>query len=214
MRPEPWMRTTLGQCLREPIRNGYSPVCPKLPTGRWLLHLGAVTERGFNSEAVKPAPSGDPGLIGAEVEVGDLLVSRSNTRERVGLSGVYRGTPAPCYYPDLLMRIRPVDDVDVSFLDQVLRSPMGRSYFSRVARGTSGSMVKIDRALLEAFPLFLPSLANQKRIALILAFADETIEKTEAVIEQLKTVKQGLVQELLTQGSEGAIAEVSRISVG
>src|SRR5579863_3321043 len=82
--PEEWEVRPLGQCLREPIRNGYSPVCPSAPTGKWLLHVGAVTFDGFNPAAVKPAPLKDPRVDACLIASGDLLVSRSNTRERVG----------------------------------------------------------------------------------------------------------------------------------
>jgi hypothetical protein len=65
--PEEWRVSSLGQLLREPIRNGYSRVCPTSPTGRWILHLGAVTFDGFNPRAVKPAPLDDPRLDGSSV---------------------------------------------------------------------------------------------------------------------------------------------------
>src|ERR1041384_567721 len=107
MTPEGWRPASLGELLREPIRNGYSPNCPSHPTGKWILHLGAVTPHGYNPVAVKPAPLEDPRVDATLLEVGDLLVSRSNTRERVGLAGVYSGSPAPCGNPDLLMRVRP-----------------------------------------------------------------------------------------------------------
>lgn len=46
----------------------------------------------------------------------------------------------------------------------------------------------------------LPPLPEQKKIASILASVDEAIEATEAVIEQTRRVKKGLLQELLTRG--------------
>jgi type I restriction enzyme, S subunit len=77
--PVTWEVFRVGDCLREPIRNGYSPVCPMAPTGRWILHVGAVTFDGFNPLAVKPAPLDDTKIDAAFLHAGDLLVSRSNT---------------------------------------------------------------------------------------------------------------------------------------
>lgn len=46
----------------------------------------------------------------------------------------------------------------------------------------------------------LPPLSEQKRIAAVLDSVDAAIEATQAVIEQTKKVKQGLLQTLLTHG--------------
>ena len=45
-----------------------------------------------------------------------------------------------------------------------------------------------------------PPLPEQKKIAEILETVDETIEKTDAIIEKYKRIKQGLMQNLLTRG--------------
>ncbi|PEE15327.1 restriction endonuclease subunit S [Bacillus sp. SH7-1] len=45
-----------------------------------------------------------------------------------------------------------------------------------------------------------PNLHEQSKIASILSTVDETIEKTEAIIEQTEKVKKGLMQQLFTKG--------------
>jgi len=45
-----------------------------------------------------------------------------------------------------------------------------------------------------------PSLPEQKKIAAILSSVDDTIQATQAVIDQTRRVKQGLLQQLLTRG--------------
>ncbi|RAL20903.1 hypothetical protein DL240_14565 [Lujinxingia litoralis] len=65
-------------------------------------------------------------------------------------------------------------------------------------------------------PVLLPPLPEQKKIAAILSSVDEAIEATEAVIEQTRTIKKGLLQELLTRGightefKKTAIGEIPR----
>lgn len=214
MRVEGWRHAVLGELLREPIRNGYSPNCPAAPTGRWILSLGAVTHAGFSTKGVKPAPPDDPQVTATQLEPGDLVVSRSNTRERVGLAGIYHGIPAPCSYPDLLMRVRTGPQLDIEFLCHVLLSHDGRQYFQRTARGTSGSMVKIDRALLERFPLPVPPLAEQKKIAAIVSSVDDAIDATQAVIDQLAVVKKAMMAELLTRGIPGRHTRFKMTEIG
>lgn len=197
--PSGWQQCQLKNLLAEPIRNGYSPVCPKEPTGKWMLHLGAVSAGGYNRHAVKPAPANDPGVDEAMLSPGDILVSRSNTRERVGLAGIYDGDPTPCSYPDLLMRVRVKFDVDRQFLTYTLLSEAGRSYFQRCARGTSGSMLKIDRGILEGFPVSLPPLPEQRKIAAVLSSIDDAIERTESAATQIGVLREELLRDLLSE---------------
>lgn len=49
-------------------------------------------------------------------------------------------------------------------------------------------------------PMPLPPLPEQRKIVEILSSVDEAIQATEAVIEQTRRVKEGLLQELLTRG--------------
>jgi len=50
------------------------------------------------------------------------------------------------------------------------------------------------------FEFLLPSISEQRKIAEIMENVDETIEKTDAIIEKYKRIKQGLMQDLLTRG--------------
>lgn len=66
---------------------------------------------------------------------------------------------------------------------------------------SSGStFLEIGKESLKKLHITLPPLPEQKRIAAILSSVDDTIEKTRAVIERTKKVKQGLLQDLLTRG--------------
>lgn len=58
----------------------------------------------------------------------------------------------------------------------------------------------VDREVLEAFKVFCPNPVEQVQIAQILDTLDTTIHQTEAIIEKLKQVKQGLLHDLLTRG--------------
>lgn len=55
------------------------------------------------------------------------------------------------------------------------------------------------KAIQDAW-LALPPLPEQKKIAAILSSVDEAIQATQAVIDQTRRVKEGLLQDLLTRG--------------
>lgn len=196
--PVDWALTTLGQCLREPVRNGYSPNCPDRPTGRWILSLSAVSPEGFNPRGVKPAPA-DSRVDAFMLKPKDIVVSRSNTRELVGLAGLYAGIPEQCSYSDLLMRVR-VDEGRIlpEFALLALLAPFGRQYFASSARGTSGTMVKINGHILEQFPVPLPPAREQKQISAVLGSWDEAIQQNLALLAAKRRLKAGLMQRLLT----------------
>ena len=199
MIPSDWELAKLKNVLAVPIRNGYSPYCPECDQGRVILSLNAVTHEGFNSKGFKLAPYDDPKLSEYILKHGDLLVSRSNTRDRVGLAGVYEGDPAECAYPDLLMRVC-VNNKTVSpfWAEQCLLSGFGRKYFERNARGTSASMVKINRKILEDFLLGIPDREEQQKILNISKNMQKIFEIEKSQQEHLIYLKSALMQVLLS----------------
>lgn len=59
---------------------------------------------------------------------------------------------------------------------------------------------KLNQELLKSIIITLPPLPEQRKIAEILETADKAIEKTDAIIEKYRRIKQGLMQDLLTKG--------------
>jgi type I restriction enzyme S subunit len=60
----------------------------------------------------------------------------------------------------------------------------------------------------------LPPVPEQRKIAAILSAVDEVIEKTEAVIESLQTLKKAMMQELLTRGLPGCHSRFKHTEIG
>jgi type I restriction enzyme S subunit len=58
----------------------------------------------------------------------------------------------------------------------------------------------LNLGLLKKFPISLPPLPEQERIAEVLTSVDDSIRATEAVIAQAERVKRGLMEDLLTGG--------------
>jgi len=68
------------------------------------------------------------------------------------------------------------------------------------ALGQGSTFDAINNSDLRDLDILLPPLPEQKKIAAILSSVDEAIQATQAVIEQTRRVKEGLLQELLTKG--------------
>ena len=188
----------LNVFLAEPPRNGFSPKEVGAWTGVVTLGLGCVTADGFVPRQLKNVPEGDPRYTRAWLSDGDLLITRSNTYELVGLVGRFRDVGAPCVYPDLMMRLVPNGRVRIDFLEIALRNMGVREQIKRMSQGTSGSMVKITGSGVANLPISIPDLSEQDRILSVYATAMTQISEQEREVEKLRLLKRGLVDNLLT----------------
>ncbi len=188
--PEGWEAVRLTDLTSTPVKNGYSPNCPDTPTGKWVLGLGALNGQGFDPTKIKPSPL-DNGLTDSFLlSPGDFLISRSNTKDKVGRAALFRGEVQNCSYPDLMMRFRANETVILpDYLDRALRSPNPVRYLQRSASGTSGSMIKINKTTVEKLPLPLPPLPEQEGIAGVLECWDRGIKNLELKIGKKRLIK-------------------------
>src|SRR5690554_5170501 len=108
--------------------------------------------------------------------------------------------------------------VNADYFDQFIHSDIAQHNYVKKTEGGNkhGKRKKTDWKAFCSIKLASPPLPEQKKIAAILSSVDEAIEATEAVIEQTRTVKKGLLQELLTRGightefKKTAIGEIPR----
>ncbi|MEV5602473.1 hypothetical protein AB0L33_13635 [Streptomyces sp. NPDC052299] len=202
----------LGEVLAERPKNGYSPSEVDEWTGLLALGLGCLTAGGFVPKQLKRIPDSPMARKFTLVD-GDLLMSRANTRDLVGLAGRYRDVGQSCIYPDLMMRLRPDERRCLpAYLEMALASSPVRAAIRSGARGTSESMVKISAGVVEALHIPLPSLEKQREVVEASALLDSRIVKQRAVIAKLRTVQQGVCEDLLA--GAGALDPTSPVSRG
>ena len=216
--PVGWEHIKLKQLVIESLKNGYSPNCPEEPNGSWILGLGNLTDNGFDSSHAKPAPIDDKKVKDFLLISGDFLISRSNTLDKVGRTILFRGELENCSYPDLLMRFR-VDESKVlnEFLEFYLRSSTVRKYIQSCASGTSDSMVKINKTVVEKITVVLPPCPEQKAIADLLATCDQAIRITDQLIVEKEKRFSWLRSSLIkvnTEWSEVKLGEICKVTKG
>lgn len=198
MVPEGWEIKALKDILSGSIRNGFSPIASDKETGFWVLGLGSLGDEGINVTEIKPVEPTDR-VLQTKLSHGDFLVSRSNTPDKVGRSIYFRGEIENCSYPDLMMKFR-VDDSKAYplFIEQKLKSSDVRAFFKNCAAGSSATMVKINKAILEKTPLLLPNIEEQRKIAQILSTWDKAIVTNERLLANSQQQKKSLMNQLLT----------------
>lgn len=113
--------------------------------------------------------------------------------ERSGLVGKgYEGVVA-----STVTRLTPKESVDTAFLFHALCHKFEWIQAHRTGTGVP----HVPKDLCDILIVPIPKSAGEQRaIAAILDAADEAIAKTEALIAKLKSIKQGLLRDLLTRG--------------
>ena len=175
--PENWAWVRLADVLLIQPTNGVSPKGVDYKTPFKNLTLTATTSGYFKPDSFKhvdiPADIAEKYYLKDE----DILIQRSNSRELVGTSCVYRHGNDLYIYPDLIMRLHLMSEISVDYIDFVLKAPPCRSYYQESASGSSLSMPKINQATVRNTVIPLPPLAEQQRIVArvneLLAVCDE-----------------------------------------
>jgi type I restriction enzyme S subunit len=204
----------LSQFLSGRPRNGFSPVEVDSWTGVVVLGLGCLTADGFVPRHLKNVSIKDPRYTGSWVSDGDLLMSRANTLELVGLAGRYRDVGIPCLYPDLMMKLTPNVRISAPYMEIVLHSDQMRRQLRRIAQGTSESMAKISASSVMQLQVQIPDPPEQKRILDIADDINSLIESLEGEMGKLAALKQGLMDDLLTGRVRVTGGGVGRMGTG
>ncbi len=151
----------LGDLLLGSPESGCSAPPKDAATGYFVLGLAALSREGYVSGDFKPVEPTSK-MLGAKLSTGDLLISRSNTVDRVGYVGIFSDNRDDVSFPDTMMRLRPNPAlVRPDFLEALLQTTSAREYLMRIAAGTSASMKKINRANLLQMRLNVPGLDAQ-----------------------------------------------------
>jgi type I restriction enzyme S subunit len=130
---------------------------------------------------------------------GDLLFQRGNTREYVGMAAVYHGPPNAFLFPDLIMKVRVSEQLNLRFVHLASISPPARAFLSANASGAQATMPKINQTTLVSLPIPLPPLAEQLRIV---AKVDELMglcDRLEASLTTAAVTRRHLLDALLTE---------------
>lgn len=203
--PEQWDELLLGRCLRR-IDQGWSPISAEgeILADQWaVLTLSSVKRGVFNATAIKPVPVSAKVPGGIEIKDGDLLLTRSNTRELVGDVCIVRDARPKTVICDLIYRliIKPTL-IDSSFLMYQLFSPFGRTQIERDARGSSGTMPKIAQRHIRSWRAVMPQLEEQHRIVETIEDAtkniDGAVKRAQTEISLLREYRIRLVADVVT----------------
>lgn len=194
---DPPQNLPLGDLLLAPPRNGHSATEKSETTGHWVLSLSAITKHGYQRGQLKAVePTSD--ILAARIAFGDLVISRSNTLELVGLPAIFEEDRDDVSRPDTMMLLEP-DDARLRprYLELFLRSPSGRQQVRSYAAGTSGSMKKINGRNVQKLLVPIPSIETQRRIECAADAVKDGSKQAYKRAEACRHLKSRILHELL-----------------
>lgn len=188
-----WPRLAIGDLIAR-SRNGRSIRQDNENANGYVLSLRAVHDVSLNLGERKPIILPDSIAKQFAINSGDVFVSRSNTRELVGLASVAEETPQNrVIYPDLLIKLEPITArILPRFLAYALRTQESRRQIKARAVGTSQSMVKISGQRLKEVKISLPPIDVQ---AELLERFDELHDLSSNLMGDLKSLNSSTLKQ-------------------
>lgn len=131
-----------------------------------------------------------------QLRIGDVLIVKDGST--LGICSFVRHLPRPTTVNGSIAVVRAKHSLDPEFLFHFVTGDEFQKLISLKKAGLG--VPHLFQADLREFPVSLPSLPEQHKIARILTTLDELIEKTEALIAKYQSVKQGMMHDLFTRG--------------
>ena len=187
---------SLGSCLQD-IENGRSFVCDRNSrTGNQpgLLKLSAATYGFYKPEENKAILSEDDFVEQSEVRDGDLLFTRKNTPELVGMSAYVWQTPKKLMMPDLIFRLIPNQKIHPIFLWKLINHDVFRCKIQELATGTAKSMSNISKERLRNLEIIVPPIKLQNQFADFVAQVDKSKVAVQKALDETQMLFDSLMQ--------------------
>lgn len=187
----------LSNCLLS-IENGKSFVCSndmRQEENPAILKLSAVTYGVYQQDENKAILDSSMFVKSAEVHKGDLLFTRKNTPELVGMCAYVNDTAPNLMMPDLIFRLNTNEKINKIFLWKLINHEFFRGKIQNIATGSAKSMSNISKERLEKLAIILPPLHLQNDFAALVERVDQQKQTMQQSLEKLELLKKALMQE-------------------
>ena len=173
--PKGWEVGKLSECL-ERIDNGKSFTCDSnaregvFPA---ILKLSAATYGDYRPYENKALLDEKQFVESVEVHRGDLLFTRKNTPDLVGMAAYVFETPEKLMMPDLIFRLVTNERMTPTFLWQLINNREFRPAIQGISGGSAKSMSNISKERLKNIEVICPPISEQKKLEGVLEQVDK-----------------------------------------
>ncbi|WEQ54080.1 restriction endonuclease subunit S (plasmid) [Komagataeibacter oboediens] len=198
MLPEGWRKASLEDVAE--IRSGIARSQKRVenPITLPYLRVANVQDGYLDLTEIRTIEINKAKIDRFSLHIGDVLMNEGGDFDKLGRGDVWRGQITPCLHQNHVFAVRPDQKIlDSYFLANLSASAYGKGYFLSCAK-RSTNLASINSTQLKQFPVLLPPLPEQKKIATILSTWDRAIEVTEKLLANSQQQKKALMQQLLT----------------
>ena len=191
-----WVRIQLDDCL-ETIDNGKSFVCEnnaRVGSNPAILKLSAVTYGRYNPDENKAIINKKDFVESAEVHDGDLLFTRKNTPELVGMSAYVMSASEKLMMPDLIFRLNTKKNCNKVFLWQLINHDLFRNEIKKLASGSAKSMSNISKERLRKLFIYLPPIDLQEKFAIFVQQVNKSRGEIQNSLEEVQLLFDSLTK--------------------
>ena len=192
-----WNRVKLLDCL-ERIDNGKSFICDnQARNGDYpaILKLSAATYGIYIPEENKALLNENQFVESVEVHAGDLLFTRTNTPELVGMAAYVYQTPEKLMMPDLIFRLVTNEKMNPVFLWQLINNREFRTVIQSVAGGSAKSMSNISKERLNNIYVICPPKEVQNSYREIIDQVNKSKVAVQKALDEAQTLFDSFMQE-------------------
>ncbi|MDN3396125.1 MULTISPECIES: restriction endonuclease subunit S [unclassified Pseudoalteromonas] len=198
MVPNGWNRIALEKIaeVRSGVAKGKKGL--KAPIEVPYLRVANVQDGHVDLTEVKTIEIEQDKLERYSLKYGDVLMNEGGDYDKLGRGDVWLGQIEPCLHQNHVFAVRPNQDIiDSFFLAALAASNYGKTYFLSCAK-RSTNLASINSTQIKEFPVLVPPLPEQKKIAQILSTWEKAITTTEQLLAKSQQQKKALMQQLLT----------------
>lgn len=192
-----WAQPELKECL-ESIDNGKSYICntdSRVDNSPAILKLSAVTYGIYKPNENKSMINKELFDKNIEVKDCDLLFTRKNTPELVGMSAYVFSTPQKLMMPDLIFRINTKTMCNKIYLWQLINHDLFRPCIQNIANGSAKSMSNISKERLSHLTIPLPPIELQTQFADFVKQVDQSKSILQQELDKAQMLFDSLMQE-------------------
>lgn len=198
MVPEGWKKVPLETIaeVRSGVAKGKSGL--KDPITVQYLRVANVQDGHINLNDVKDIQIERHQLERYSLKFGDVLMNEGGDFDKLGRGDVWLAQIKPCLHQNHVFAVRPIpQEMDSFYLAALAASSYGKKYFLSCAK-RSTNLASINSTQLKEFPVLVPPLPEQKKIAQILSAWDKAIATSEQLLVNRQQQKKAMMQQLLT----------------
>lgn len=191
------------------LESGVSVNATDLPAGNeelGVLKTSCVYTGEFRASENKTVVPDELGRVRCPVREQAIIISRMNTPDLVGASGLVTRPHDNLFLPDRLWQtvFRPEAEIAARYVAYFLGTEGFRKQVSLAAEGASSSMQNVAKPDFLAIPTTIPPREEQTQIAKFLDYEtakiDALIEKQQQLIALLKEKRQAVISHAVTKG--------------